>query len=191
MEQYISWKQWRRSKFAIRRVCALTKFHSVKKLQKLNQNISLSELWIVVFHCKMLLTNRLSFLDTWRCHIYLFSHSLSVSLWLSVSSYYFLVMFFWVLSPAHTFNRKLAAHKLFHWLLYAFKLELERERVRDLGKAAVCWLVEIRHRETIPKFALILRLLAYWNFFVFRFSGCVCWLWPYTTDRLYNFSAVR
>lgn len=130
MEQYISWKQWRRSKFAIRRVCALTKFHSVKKLQKLNQNISLSGLWIVVFHCKMLLTNRLSFLDTWRCHIYLFSHSLSVSLWLSVSSYYFLVMFFWVLSPAHTFNRKLAAHKLFHWLLYAFKLELERESER-------------------------------------------------------------
>lgn len=55
-----------KSKFAIRRVCVLTKFHLVTKLQKLNQNI-LSELWIVVLMAKLLLTNRLVFRHVARC----------------------------------------------------------------------------------------------------------------------------
>lgn len=50
-------KQW--SKFAIKHVCVLTKFHLVKNIKKLNQKTFRQ--WIVVFIAKFCLTNRLVF----------------------------------------------------------------------------------------------------------------------------------
>lgn len=166
-----------RNMFAIRRVCASTKFHLVTRTSKTKPEHILSELRIVIWTGQNVCWLTVWFVDTWPgCHIHLYSFHFSRPWWCSfVPIVFSLADSNGRISRTHTHIHALQETLLFLTFVCIHK---SRKRDRDRGKVLEVFAILNGMKRTSNKHNCV---------DIFRISvECVCWSWPLYNGRSFN-----